>query len=246
MQEQAKPLHGGKGTASDKPSTGTTTTRSASQNKRKHRVFSLLRRIIFKAAHPKSPLPISNSDTAPSHETQTRSVGDGTRSNQGNSKQPTGNPQVTTSDHPRHTGHTPNQQHKIGRGSNGRVDETKEDLDDQGIDLRNTTDVDQVTAYAPGKYGLRMILMQQLTRFALLAVVHETILPEVHEIREEQIYREIHTHDVHHQIQPIHHVEVLPARHWVPGPNGSLVEISEQESSSFTGPTKRTWNVVES
>ncbi|KAI1469513.1 uncharacterized protein F4812DRAFT_470432 [Daldinia caldariorum] len=66
------------------------------------------------------------------------------------------------------------------------------------VDLRDTVDTDQTITYAP-------------------AVTHETIRPHVHEIMEEQIYREIHNHDVYHRIQPVYDVEILPARHFVPG-----------------------------
>ena len=48
------------------------------------------------------------------------------------------------------------------------------------------------------------------------AVVHETIVPDVHHIRFEQTTREIHHHHVHNRILPIIDVQVLSARHFVP------------------------------
>ncbi|KAI0122802.1 hypothetical protein F4814DRAFT_438719 [Daldinia grandis] len=91
------------------------------------------------------------------------------------------------------------------------------------IDLRDTVDTDETVTYAP-------------------AVVHETIRPQVHEILEEQIYRDIHNHDVYHRIQPVYEVEVLPARHFVPGPNGGLVEVTEDSLPECTGVNQR-WHV---
>jgi hypothetical protein len=61
----------------------------------------------------------------------------------------------------------------------------------------------------------------------------------VHEIKEERIYREIHDHDVYHRIQPVYDVEVLPARHFVPGPDGNLVEVSEDKLPDFTSTDKK-------
>ena len=63
----------------------------------------------------------------------------------------------------------------------------------------------------------------------ILAVVHETIREEIHEIRQEFITREIHNHDYYHRILPIVDVEVLPARHFLPVEGGGLVEISRDE-----------------
>ncbi|KAI1799462.1 hypothetical protein F4811DRAFT_568198 [Daldinia bambusicola] len=91
------------------------------------------------------------------------------------------------------------------------------------IDLRDTVDTDQTVTYAP-------------------AVTHETIRPHVHEIMEEQIYREIHNHDVYHRIQPVYDVEILPARHFVPGPEGRLVEVPESSLPECTGLNQK-WHV---
>ncbi|KAI1653432.1 hypothetical protein F4813DRAFT_257564 [Daldinia decipiens] len=91
------------------------------------------------------------------------------------------------------------------------------------IDLRDTVDTDETITYAP-------------------AVTHETIRPQVHEILEEQIYREIHNHDVYHRIQPVYEVEILPARHFVPGPNGGLVEVPEDSIPECTG-ANQNWHV---
>lgn len=61
------------------------------------------------------------------------------------------------------------------------------------------------------------------------ALIHETVHPEVHYIREERITREIHNHDIYHRILPIIDVEVLPPRHFLPVEGGGLVEISADE-----------------
>jgi len=85
------------------------------------------------------------------------------------------------------------------------------------LDLRNTVDTDVTEHWAP-------------------AVVHETVMPEVHHIREEVVTREIHNHDVYHRILPIIDIEVLPARHFVPTGNGEeLMEISADEIPGRTG-----------
>ena len=60
------------------------------------------------------------------------------------------------------------------------------------------------------------------------AVTHQTVHKDIHNIREEYITREIHTHDYFHRILPIVDVEVLPPRHFVPSATNpsELVEIS--------------------
>ncbi|KAK0740458.1 hypothetical protein B0T18DRAFT_449087 [Schizothecium vesticola] len=62
------------------------------------------------------------------------------------------------------------------------------------------------------------------------AVTHEVVRPHQHEVVEEQISREIHTHEVHQKIQPIFDVEVRPARHLVPDDNGGLAEVDRPAS----------------
>ena len=61
------------------------------------------------------------------------------------------------------------------------------------------------------------------------AVTHETVKEKVHNIREEVITREIHTHDVFHRMLPVIDVEVLPPRHFLPVEGGGLVEIGADE-----------------
>ncbi|KAK3313238.1 hypothetical protein B0H66DRAFT_632321 [Apodospora peruviana] len=62
------------------------------------------------------------------------------------------------------------------------------------------------------------------------AVTHEVVRPHVHEVVEEQVSREIHTHDVYHRIQPVKEVEVQAPRHFVPdAATGGLVEVSEED-----------------
>ncbi|KAI9822950.1 MAG: hypothetical protein M1826_000332 [Phylliscum demangeonii] len=73
------------------------------------------------------------------------------------------------------------------------------------------------------------------------AVVQEVIMPTVHEIREEKVYREIHYHDIYHRIQPIIDVEVLPPRHFVPDGRGGLREVSADD---LPGQTEH-WGIVE-
>ena len=61
------------------------------------------------------------------------------------------------------------------------------------------------------------------------AVVHEHVYPTEHEIVERQVHREIHEYHEVQYIQPVYEVEVLPARHLVPGPDGRLVEVAEKD-----------------
>ncbi|RYP05783.1 hypothetical protein DL764_003552 [Monosporascus ibericus] len=91
------------------------------------------------------------------------------------------------------------------------------------LNLGRTEDVDAVISYNP-------------------AVTHETIRPEVHETKEEQIYRQVHNYDVYHRIQPVYDVEILPPKHFVPGPDGTLTEVSEQDLAC-TGPPQR-WHIA--
>ena len=77
------------------------------------------------------------------------------------------------------------------------------------VDLSNTTDVEVLEHWAP-------------------AVTHETIIQDVHEVREERITREIHEDHYYHRILPIEEVEVLPARHYVLDPNGIIREVPAQ------------------
>jgi hypothetical protein len=55
----------------------------------------------------------------------------------------------------------------------------------------------------------------KIRRVWMPAVVHETIVRQIHEIREERITREIHHHHVFHRTLNVHDVEVLPARHFL-------------------------------
>jgi len=58
------------------------------------------------------------------------------------------------------------------------------------------------------------------------AVVHETVYPKVHHVREEIYTREIHDEHIYDRILPIIDVQVLPAKHFAPmGPNGEFVEV---------------------
>ena len=85
-----------------------------------------------------------------------------------------------------------------------------------------------------------MTLVLLLTWYSI-AVVHETVVPTVHHVREEKIVREIHTHDVYHRILPVIDVEVLPPRHFVPDGRGGLREVSADDIPGRVGH----WGIVE-
>ena len=74
-------------------------------------------------------------------------------------------------------------------------------------------------------------------------MTHETIIQNVHEIREEVITREIHNDHIFHRIQPIVDIEVLPARHFVPI-EGGYAEISQDEVPGRTGANAQ-WLIAE-
>lgn len=77
------------------------------------------------------------------------------------------------------------------------------------------------------------------------ATVIETINKNIHHIRHELITREVHNHDVFHRILPIIDVEVLPARHFVPSHDGTLVEVAESALPGRTVDSVHNWIVAE-
>ncbi|KAF2223981.1 hypothetical protein BDZ85DRAFT_95365 [Elsinoe ampelina] len=81
------------------------------------------------------------------------------------------------------------------------------------LDLTNTVDTSIHETWAP-------------------AVTHEKVNQHVEHVRQEHIQREIHTHDIFHRVLPIMDVEVLPARHFYPSPDGNLVEFNHPTTPS--------------
>ena len=77
-----------------------------------------------------------------------------------------------------------------------------------------------------GVLDLKNNVETQVHQHIAPAVTRETIIENVHEIREERITREIHKHEIYHRILPIKDAEVLPARHFVKQSDGSLSEVS--------------------
>ncbi|KAK4225022.1 hypothetical protein QBC38DRAFT_457703 [Podospora fimiseda] len=76
------------------------------------------------------------------------------------------------------------------------------------------------------------------------AVTHEVVKPEIHEVMHEQIERDIHEHHVVQKILPVIDVEVLPARHYVQGEDGRLVEVKEAALPECTGENQN-WHIGE-
>lgn len=68
------------------------------------------------------------------------------------------------------------------------------------------------------------------------AVTHETVTRRVHEVREHQIFPQVHNHHVHHRTQPVVDLELLPARHFVPV-DGGYAEVNEYDLPSHARPT---------
>lgn len=94
------------------------------------------------------------------------------------------------------------------------------------IDLNNTADTIVEERIAP-------------------AAVVETVNKEIHHIRHEQIIQEIHDHEVFHRILPIIDVEVLPARHFVPSRDGTLVEVPESALPGRAIDSVHNWVIAE-
>ncbi|CZR64723.1 uncharacterized protein PAC_14622 [Phialocephala subalpina] len=112
------------------------------------------------------------------------------------------------------------------------VEERSKPISLEGVvDLTSTVDTDVTTKTLP-------------------AVTHEHVTPTRHEIREERITREIHTHDVYHRILPVIETEILPTKHFVPSGDGKgLTEIPESELYKYTqhtvtGKPNGNWQIV--
>ena len=93
----------------------------------------------------------------------------------------------------------------------------------------DSADTEVIESMAPGNFRSQLWKSRFIVTNQFEALVHETVRPEVHHIREEHITREIHNHDIYHRILPIIDVEVLPPRHFLPVEGGGLVEISADE-----------------
>ncbi|KAK8126777.1 uncharacterized protein PG998_002536 [Apiospora kogelbergensis] len=74
------------------------------------------------------------------------------------------------------------------------------------------------------------------------AVTHEHVWPQVREVREERIQRDIHNYDIYPQIQPIYDLEILPARHFIEDADGNRVEVAEKDLPCCTGGNQR-WRI---
>lgn len=102
---------------------------------------------------------------------------------------------------------------------------SKLDLSGIGIDLTNTTETHLHEHYDP-------------------AVTKEVIKPTMHEIRQEQITREIHNHDIFHRILPVKDVEIIPSRHFMRDEAGNVQEIPASAVPYGTNTVLEVKNVV--
>ena len=75
------------------------------------------------------------------------------------------------------------------------------------------------------------------------AIIHEQVFPQQHNIREERITREYHTHDIHHRMAPVIDVRVLPSFHFAADGNGKLEQI-DVPRGSVAGQTPH-WIIAE-
>ncbi|KAK6864020.1 hypothetical protein PG990_006540 [Apiospora arundinis] len=94
---------------------------------------------------------------------------------------------------------------------------------ESGLNLTNTVDCDRITTHRP-------------------AVTHEHVRPQVREVREERIHRDIHNYDIYPQIQPIYELEILPARHFIEDADGNRTEVAESDLPCCTGGNQR-WRI---
>ncbi|KAK3690433.1 hypothetical protein B0T22DRAFT_463592 [Podospora appendiculata] len=99
---------------------------------------------------------------------------------------------------------------------------------------------DHEESYSQGKTldesgNVKRTVDSEQTTSVVAPVTHETVNPHVHEIKEERITREIHTHDVYHRVQPVIEVEIKPTRHLVPDGKGRLMEVAEKDLPDCTG-----------
>ncbi|KAK4457338.1 hypothetical protein QBC42DRAFT_291672 [Cladorrhinum samala] len=108
--------------------------------------------------------------------------------------------------------------------------------------LKNVLDNSNKAAARAGKSPEIARETTDKTTVAAPAVTHEVVKPKVHEIMHEQIERDVHEHHVVQKIQPVVDVEVLPAKHYVPGPDGRLVEVAEQNLPGCTGENSN-WHI---
>ncbi|KAK4202325.1 hypothetical protein QBC40DRAFT_169534 [Triangularia verruculosa] len=118
---------------------------------------------------------------------------------------------------------------RIGSNSSKHISEQNgnavaENETRERLNTTSTEDVDTETSFAP-------------------AVVQEVVKPHVHEIRQEEIHRDIHVHTNHTIIQPVFDLEALPPKHFVPDENGNLVEVSESDLPACTGQNAQ-WHIA--
>lgn len=120
---------------------------------------------------------------------------------------------------------------QLGPSKGYLVRDSTEPVDLNGIvDLKKTEDTTLHETWAP-------------------AVTHETIVENVHTIRQEVITREIHNHHYIHRVLPIVDIEVLPARHFLPTTDANsqpaYIEISPDEIPGRTDPNNAQWLIAE-
>jgi hypothetical protein len=89
----------------------------------------------------------------------------------------------------------------------------------------------------------------EIRRVWMPAVIHETIIRQIHEIREERITREVHHHHVVRRTLNVHDVEILPARHFVRSWTDDKlreipVEVIRSTDNAFQGPFGGAFNVT--
>ncbi|KAH8594444.1 hypothetical protein B0O99DRAFT_595378 [Bisporella sp. PMI_857] len=95
------------------------------------------------------------------------------------------------------------------------------------VDLKDSVDTEVITKTRP-------------------AAVHEHVTPTIHDIREEQITRETHTHDVYHRLLPVIETEILPTKHYISSEDGKgLIEIPESMVPNYhvSGKLDQNWHI---
>ncbi|KAF3942324.1 hypothetical protein ABW19_dt0206837 [Dactylella cylindrospora] len=77
------------------------------------------------------------------------------------------------------------------------------------------------------------------------AVIHEKVVPKVHNIVTTEISRHHHTHEIRQHVQPVVDIQYEPEKHWIQTADGKFVEVSAEEVESLKGKYKYTTRVEE-
>lgn len=78
-----------------------------------------------------------------------------------------------------------------------------------------------------------------------VAVTHEHLTPLVHHVEQQLISRDVHQHHIRRRVLPIIDIQTLPARHYVPGPDGHLFEVPSEQIQDRLRDHHSNWVIAE-